>query len=249
MPSAGPWTSVFGIAMILLGAVVLVFSGRHVWRALTVRRATAADSVQSADPGALLSLTGTVEPGNPDPLTAPFSGRDCVALRYAVEERRVTPTVFPGFVTIHETAGSVAFRLRTAAAAVDVEPSVRTVSLDRDTVATVAADAQPPDRVARFEHSTSGYPTTTRWQTPPNVLRSLFATLSLGTRRYTEQRATPGERCTVVGRVTASGASIDPIVVSDATPAATASRMARTSLGGVAIGVGSLLLGAFVLIL
>ncbi|MFB6251897.1 MAG: hypothetical protein ABEI27_09495 [Halobellus sp.] len=247
MPSVDLWSSVFGLAMLLIGAVVFAFSGRHVWRAITVRRATQSESIQSADPGTLRSLTGTVEPGDSGLLTAPFSGRDCVALRYAAEERRLTPAILLRFVTIHETAGSVAFRLRTAADVVDVDRSVRTVSLERDTIATVPADANPPDRVTQFERTVSGYPQTTRWRTPPAILRPLFTTLSLGTRRYTEQRATRGDTITIVGRVADAG--IDPVVVSDATPATTASRMARTSLGGIAIGVGSVLLGALVLTL
>lgn len=70
--------------------------------------------------------------------------------------------------------------------------------------------------------------------------------LSLGTRRYTERRASPGDEATVVGR--ADGAGVDPVVVSDRPPGAALYRTVRTSLAGLAVGLGDVLLGALLLV-
>lgn len=67
--------------------------------------------------------------------------------------------------------------------------------------------------------------------------------LSVGTRRYTEQRVMPGDDITVLGRVTETGDGVDPLVVSDRSPGQTILRMAKTSLVGLCIGVFAVMLG------
>jgi hypothetical protein len=238
MVSSPSTTQLFGVAMLVVGAVVLLFSLRYVWRAGRVFRSQSVTSLAGVTPGSYVRVAGA--------LTAPFSGRESLVLRYAVEERRLSPLLLPWFVTIHERAGSVPFRLRTPAAAVDVVEPAHTVTLDRATVATVDADEDAPERIARFERRTDALPTTTAWRDPPGPLRGIAAALSFGTRRYTEQRASPGDDVTVVGRVTESG-DLDPLVVSDRSRGATLRRMAGTSLLGLAIGAFAVAMGLVLL--
>ena len=238
---------VFGAAMLVVGAVVILVSARYVWRASAVVRASAVGSPAGAAPGSPVRLSGTAEPGDEGLIDAPFTGRESLVLRYAVEERRLSPYFLPWYVTIHERAGSVPFRLRTAESVVDVTEPTRTVTLVKDRVTTVHPDETPPERVGRFERASDALPGTTLWHARPPGLGVLMAALSLGTRRYTEERATPGDEVTVVGRVTDAG-GVDPLVVSDRSPAGTLRRMAGTSLVGLAIGAFAVALGVALLL-
>lgn len=234
--------------MVLVGAVVLAVSARYVWRASAVVRASDADSLDGVAAGSLVRVGGEARRGDADPLVAPFSGADCVALRYAVEERRLPPflPLLPRYVTVHENAGGDAFHVRTGLATVRVTAPAGSVVADGRVVATVGPDDDPPERVARFEREVDAVPVSTVRRDPPAPLEPLARALSLGTRRYTEQRVSPGDGVTVVGRVDAAG--VDPLVVSDRPPAATLLRMARTSVAGFGVGLGGLLVGAFLLV-
>ncbi|QKY21244.1 hypothetical protein B4589_013000 [Halolamina sp. CBA1230] len=238
-------SQLFGAAMLVVGAVVLLVSARYVWRASGVVRAETVDSLSGTGSGSLVRLSGTAEPADEDALDAPFTGRESLVLRYAIEERRLSPVLLPWFVTIHERAGSVPFRLRTPESVVDVVEPTRTVTLATDRVATVGPDETAPERIERFERTTDALPSTTGWHARPPGLGAVMDILSLGARRYTEQRASPGDDVTVVGRVTDGG--VDPLVVSDRSPAGTLRRMAGTSLVGVAIGVFVVAFGAVLL--
>lgn len=240
-------SQLFGAAMLAGGAVVLLVSARYVWRASAVVRAATVDSVAEVGSGALVRLSGTAEPAEEDALDAPFTGRESLVLRYAIEERRLSLYLLPWFVTIHERAGSVPFRLRTPESVVEVVEPTCTVTLATDRVATVDPGETPPERIGRFERTTDALPSATGWHARPPVVGSVLDALALGARRYTEQRASPGDDVTVVGRVTDGG--VDPLVVSDRSPAGTLRRMAGTSLVGLAIGAFVVALGAVLLAL
>ena len=242
-------SQLFGVGLAVVGTIVLAFSGRYVWRATSIYRAASVSTFGETTPGTLVRISGTAQQGDADLLSAPFSGNDCLALRYAVEERRLSPFLLPWFVTIHELAGSDAFRVRTAEADVDIVEPARTVTLEREIVATVPPSDEPPERIARFERTTDAVPVTTYWRSPPSLVRPLTRRLSLGTRRYSEQRAMPGDEVTVVGRVTETGDGIDPLVVSDRPPSQTLVRMAKTSLVGVCLGVFVVALGLVLVLL
>ncbi|MFC7166051.1 hypothetical protein [Halospeciosus flavus] len=243
MPLSLTGGDLFGIGLALIGAIVAGFSARYVWRATAIHRATPIASRNETAAGTLVQISGTAQQGEADFLTAPFSGCDCLALRYAVEERRLSPLLLPWFVTIHEKAGSDTFRVQTTADVLDIVAPARTVVFARHVVASVPAESEAPERIARFEQRSSTVPSTTIWRNPPTILRPLTSFLSLGTRRYTEQRLTLGDEVTVVGRVTASGSGIDPLVVSDRSPIQTTLRMAKTALAGVLISGFSIALG------
>ena len=237
----------FGVTMLAGGVVVLLASARYVWRAIVVFRAETVESLAGTSAGALVRLSGRAETAAEDPMSAPFTGRQSLVMRYAVEECRLSPfPVLPWFVTIHERAGSVPFRLRTAHEAVEIVEPTRTVTLTKDRVATVGPDETPPEPVGRFERTADALPGRTLWHGRPFGLGAAMRALSLGARRYTEERASPGDEVTVVGRVTEAG-GVDPLVVSDRSPAGTLRRMASTSLVGVVIGASVVALGAALL--
>lgn len=232
-----------GGAFLLGGGIVLLFSGRYVWRGMQARRAKPAETLDPASAGALVRLSGTVEEATGDTFTAPFSGRDAVVLRYAVEERRLSPYLLPWFVTIHERSGSKPFQLRTEATVVAIDAPVRTVVLETDPVATVLPGEDPPDRLTRLEKGESAFDDRTIWRYPPRLLRPVLRRLGLGARRYTEQRAGTGDRITVVGRVDAARGLVQPLVIGDGSPRQLFFRMAGTAIAGLGIGVGLFLLG------
>jgi len=242
-------SQLFGVFLIAIGSIVLAFSGRYVWRATSIYRAASISTLGETAPGTLVRISGTAQQGDADLLSAPFSGSDCLALRYAIEERRLSPYLLPWFVTIHELAGSGAFRVRTSEAHVDIVEPARTVTLGRTVVATVPPSGDPPERIARFERTTDAVSATTYWRYPPSLFQPITRRLSLGTRRYSEQRAMPGDDVTVVGRLTETGDAIDPLVVSDRPPGQTFLRMAKTSLVGLCIGVFVVALGLVLVLL
>lgn len=240
--------TLFGAAMVLVGGVVLLVSARYVWRATAVYRAAPVDSIRGVDPGSLVRASGTAERGDDGVVVAPFSGTDCVALRYAVEERRPSVVVLPWFVTVHTATGAVGFDVRTDAGTVPVVEPVRTVALSTDRVAAVDPGEELPETIRSFVAGHGDIPVTTVWHRRPPLVGPLFRALSLGRRRYLEQRAAVGDEITVVGRVAADGAGVDPLVVSDRSPTGTVLGMARTTLGGVAAGVCGVVLGVALLV-
>jgi hypothetical protein len=235
--------SLFGVAMCLLGVVVCLVSARHGRRTAALVRAASVDRLDGVADGTLVRVSGTVR-GAERTLTAPFSGVDCVACRAVVEERRPGSLLLPTYVTIHEPAESTAFDVRTPHATVSVAEPARTVALDSTVVATVGPDADPPDRIVRYERAADDIGT--GWRSRPTPLAPVARALSLGTRRYVERRLSPGDDVTVAGRVRAG--SLDPLVVSTATPVGTLARLSRTSLAGVAIGAFALLIGVALLV-
>ncbi|WP_436935568.1 hypothetical protein [Halovenus marina] len=230
--------------MLILGGVALAVSARYIWRATAVYRATQISDGATA--GSLGRATGTVEHAD-ERIVAPFSAAECVALRSEIEERRLSVLyLLPWYVTLYEATSAVPFTLETAAGTVSVVEPAHTVTLTRDTVETCGPNETPPERIQRFESDHDDVSDTTLWRDPPSVLAPLFGLLSLGTRRYREQRADVGTDVTVVGRVTADG--IDPLVVSDRTPGQTMPRMAKIAVAGLLIGLVGCLLGVVLIL-
>ena len=238
----------FGGGMVLLGAVVLLVGARYVWRATAVIRSTPVVRASDADRGTLVRVSGELEAS--EVYRAPFSHDPSLVLRYEVEEKRLSPLVLPWFVTVFSRVAAGRFRVDTGPGAVAVAEPARAVVLRSGTVATVGPDESPPERLASFERETGDLPVSTVWRSPPTGLRALFGSLSLGTRRYREARAGPGDEVTVVGRLaeTDDEPTVDPLVVSDRPVGRTLVRMARTSLAGVAVGLVAAAVGAFLLL-
>lgn len=245
LPARSALPPLLGVAMLLLGAVVCLVSGRHVWRTTSVVRAETVDRLDGVADGTLVRVSGPVA-DTERTLTAPFSGVDCVACRTVVEERRPGAFLLPTYVTIHDPARSTAFDVRTPHTLIPVADPVRTVSLESTVVATVSPRDEPPDRIARYERETADLPRETVWTTPPAPLAPLGRALSLGTRRYSERRVSPGDDVTVAGRV--RDGRLDPLVVSVGTPRGTLARLSTTSLAGLLIGAFAIALGVALLV-
>ncbi|MFB6195279.1 MAG: hypothetical protein ABEI80_03845 [Haloplanus sp.] len=237
-------STTFGAAMLVVGLLVVAVSARHVWRTSAVLRADATERIEGVADGTLVRVSGTVEAA--DTVTAPFSGAACVALRTVVEERRPGALLLPTYVTIHEPTESVPFDVRTPHAAVSVAAPFRTVALASTVVATVGPGDDPPPRIDAYERRADDLPRETVFRSPPAILAPITRALSLGTRRYSERRASPGDAVTVVGRV--EGGRVDPLVVSDAAPRRTLVRLSKTSLAGLLVGGFGLLLGVALLL-
>ena len=60
LPGGLSVTALFGGAMLLLGGIVLVVSGRYVWRATAVFRATEQDTLAGAAPRTLVRVSGAI---------------------------------------------------------------------------------------------------------------------------------------------------------------------------------------------
>lgn len=275
--SVGP--DLFATLFLVLAGVVILVSIRHIWRASAVYRADGSQSLPSSSSGDLVRLRGTAEvrdglqsngreahSSTTKTLKAPFTGSDALVLRYTVEERTLGGWVpLPQFVTLHETAGAKPFLLRTETEHVAVGGDPSTVVADSRVVETVSPAETPSERVQRFEDrvDTPG----SHWRDPPVIFRPIARLLSLGTRRYAEERVGTGDRVTVVGRVVEStglptgpddtgdrtrspgdSRSIDPLVVSTLSPWRTFVRMTRASTVGLLIGSLCALLGVFLLL-
>jgi len=147
-------SQLFGVGLAVIGMVVLAFSGRYVWRTTGIYRAEAVSTLERRLRDALVRIWNGPRGRRGPPERAPFSRSDCLALRYAVEERRLSPVLLPWFVTIHELAGSDTFRLRTSEAQVDIAEPAHTVTLERNIVATVPSSDEPPrtHRTVRARH-------------------------------------------------------------------------------------------------
>jgi len=245
LPALSAFPTLFGVAMLLLGAFVCLVSARHLWRTGALVRADPVDRIGGVADGALVRVSGTVDAERT--LTAPFSGADCVACRAVVEERRPGSFLVPTDVAIHESARGVAFGVRTPHARVSVADPIRTVALDWTAVATVDADDDPPVRIARYERETDGLGRETIWTAPPAPLAPVVRSLSLGRRRYGERRASPGDDVTVAGRV--DDGRLDPLVVSAGSAGNALRRLSTTSLAGLLIGALAAAIGAAALLL
>lgn len=242
-------TQLLGLGFAALGFVIVAVTARYVWRATGIWRGTEIQSLADASPGSLVRFGGTVQRGSDEFLRAPFSGTECQVLRYEIEERHLSPLLLPWDVTLHETAGSVPFRVRTAADVIDLLGPTRSVVLEKRLVETVSVGETPPARIRRFEREHDQRAAASRWRNLPSVLRPIASAFSLGTRQYVEQWAGTGDEVTVVGRVTERGDAVDPVLVSDRGPLATVRGMAGPALVGFVVGVGTIVFGAALLFL
>lgn len=238
--------SLVGGALLLLSSVVVAFSLRHAVRGV---RLVAADSLSSASAtGDFVRLSGLVVTTN-ERLRGPFTGTDCVAVQFGVEERGVGSYCLPSWERIGGGRARTGFEVRGDGRQVAVGDDPSTVSLAPSSSVTVERGEEPPESVREYLRTTdevtaTGATSSTLLRrvadrcsvTPPKPLSGRF---SFGDRRYLERRLDPGDRVTVFGRVadgTRPDRHLDPLVVSDASPVGTAFRVARRSTTGLAVG-------------
>ena len=201
-----------------------------------------------------VSISGTAMQYE-DSLVSPFTGTECLALAYEVEERRSTDKGTT-WVEIDSGRAAVPFLLEDETASVLVDPSTVRLGLDTSTTIEVDGGDRPPERIQEFIDRTDDVDSEERtWDLK-------IIELKVGDdRRYIEHRLDPGESVTVFGEVssesgvsTRSGqvnavlkAGAHPLILSETTPLRTVLRVFWPVLVAAVIGIG--LLGAAALVL
>ena len=114
------------------------------------------DAVLDTPAGGPVELEGVVA-ADKTTLESPFTGTDCVAYEYAVEERRTrtsstgnTTSTHQYWKTIASGEHAVAFRLEDDTGSVLVDPTRATFSLSTGDRIRVDGGTEPPARIARF---------------------------------------------------------------------------------------------------
>ena len=201
-----------------------------------------------------VSISGTAMQYE-DSLVSPFTGTECLALAYEVDERRSTDKGTT-WVEIDSGRAAVPFLLEDETASVLVDPSTVRLGLDTSTTIEVDGGDRPPERIQEFIDRTDDVDSEERtWDLK-------IIELKVGDdRRYIEHRLDPGESVTVFGEVssesgvsTRSGqvnavlkAGAHPLILSETTPLRTVLRVFWPVLVAAVIGIG--LLGAAALVL
>jgi hypothetical protein len=244
-----------------LGLVLLagVTGGGLLALGFALREAGAIRQVVGGDSTDIFSLsTGTSGPISvsgtagqyEETLLSPFTGTDCLALEYEVEERRTTQHG-TSWVEIDSGRAAVPFLLEDETGSVLVEPTRVRLGLDESKTIDVDGGDPPPDRIREFIEQNADVDSEERtWDLK-------IIELNVGDdRRYIERRLDPGESVTVFGEArnepgvsTRAGqvnavlvAGSHPLILSETTPYRTVLRVFWPVL--VAACLGIVLLGA-----
>lgn len=185
-----------------------------------------------------------------DQIVSPFTGTECLALAYEVEEQRTTNNGTT-WVEIDSGRAAVPFLLEDESASVLVDPSQVRLGLDTSRTIEVEGGERPPSRIQEFIDRTDDVGSEKRtWDLK-------LVELNVGNdRRYIEYRLDPEEAVTVFGDVqsepeisTRAGqvnavitAGSHPLILSETTPYRTVLRVFWPVLVASCLGVG--LLGA-----
>ncbi|MFA9516879.1 GIDE domain-containing protein [Halopenitus sp. H-Gu1] len=196
-----------------------------------------------------VSISGTAVQYE-DRLVSPFTGTECLALAYEVEEQRTTNNG-TAWVEIDSGRAAVPFLLEDDTGSVLVDPSRVRLGLGTSVTIEVEGGERPPNRIQKFINRTDDVGSEERtWDLK-------LVELNVGNdRRYIERRLEPGEPVTVFGDVQSeSGVSTragqvnavltagsHPLVLSETTPYRTVLRVFWPVL--VAACLGIVLLGA-----
>jgi len=186
------WGALFGTALGLVG--VLVFLDglgklRRAYRLTVVPRSDLARLSEYA-PGAVVQVTGTVEPTEP-PVTAPYSKADCVLWKTTAQYYSQLNS--PAWRTVTAAVHGDRFALSDHSGRVAVDASAADVELPVTEEGRCPADPEAaPPRLEPFLTREGGEP---------------YATVELTGRdlKLLEQRVDPGSEVTVLGEVDADG--------------------------------------------
>ena len=245
---ASPLSLLALLALAVGGLLAIAFAARE-WRAVWRVLATPSTDVFSLSTGTTgpVSVTGRVTPLD-DSLVGPFSGQECLAIEYEVEELR-SQGKGSSWVDIDSGRGAVPFLLEDDTGSVLVDPSRVRFALDDSELIRVDGGAEPPERVQRFIERNADVDSEER------TLDLKVVELNVGNdRRYAERRLDPGDAITVFGDATprsgtngrpgqvnaALTADGHPLVISDTTPVWTALRVFWPVLFAGGLGVAYL---------
>jgi len=245
---ASPALQAFLVLLIAGGSLALGFA---LWHGRAIR------GVVGISPTDVISLsTGTTGPVSitgharraDKHLTAPFTGSECHALEYEVEELRHTGNA-PSWVKIDSRIRTVPFLLDDGTGSVLVDPERVRLSLNESETIRVDGGERPPERIRAFIESTEDVDSEER------SLDLKVVELDVGNdRKYIERRLDPGETVTVFGQAEAkpgisthSGqvnavlmAGSSPLVISETTPYRTVLRVFWPVLVAGLVGLSAL---------
>lgn len=243
-PSLSPALA-FAAGLALVGALALAVAyrdGRELWGFLRGREIDVFDlTTGTTGPVVLRGRARKAERA----LEAPFTGRACLAVQYAVEERRETKNGST-WEEIHGGAGAVPFVLEDDTGSVLVEPDRFRLGLDRAAAIRVDGGERPPEQIREFVERSEAV------DSEEKTLDLKVVELNVGDdRRYVEHRLEPGETVTVFGEaVPRSGRSIgagqvnaaigpgsNRVVLSETSPTWTVLRVYWHVLVAAAIGL------------
>lgn len=186
-------------------------------------------------------------------VTAPFTGTECLAYTYEVEEWRSSGNS-SSWQTLDEGQGGVDFLVDDGTGRVRVDPQGADIRLDGDSI-TVKPGKELPDRLERYVEATESV------DKQDGTVNLLVTEVNTGNKqRFTERRLDVGETVYVYGQATrgpsagwgssvvdaviGDGDAIPTFVVSDTDERATAWRFAQGGLWRLGVGVAVLAVGA-----
>lgn len=225
---------VVGFVPVLVGLYILAYVVARFDDAVAVFR-TPLVSVYSLSEGLdrPVALTGTARPiPGEEPLSAPLSGREAVAVEHEVDERRSDGDGSTSWHRRERRRAAVSFVLDDGTAGIRIEPSTATLSLETDEVLTVDADESVPDSLRALAEASDV-------DADPRLLDLGPFEVAMGSaRRFTERCLCPGDDVTVVGVPTYARGEVgevnavvsdgSPFVVADAAPRTIAARIVLT---------------------
>lgn len=244
--------------LVLLIAGGLLALGFAVWHGRAIRgvlglSSTDVISLATGTTGPV-SITGRARRAD-ESLTSPFTGTECLALEYEVEELRHTGNA-PSWVEIDSRIGAVPFLVDDGTGSVLVDPSQVRLGLDESETVRVDGGERPPEHIQAFIERNEDIGSEER------SLDLSVIELNVGNdRKYVERRLDSEETVTVFGQAAArpgisthSGqvnavitAGSSPLVISETTPYRTVLRVFWPVLVAGLTGLGAL--GAAVVVL
>jgi hypothetical protein len=193
-----------------------------------------------------VEILGTAVAGDDGTVTAPFTGSECLAYTYEVQELRSSGKNSQ-WKTLDAGQDGVDFVVDDGTDRVRVDPTGADVHFGEHTV-TVPPGTDLPDRLARYVAATEGV------EAQDRTVNLLVTELSVGNeQRFVERRLDVGERAYVYGEahqgpapawgsnlvdaVVGAGESTPVFVISDTSERGTAWRIAREGLARAAFGL------------
>ncbi|NHN47118.1 E3 ubiquitin ligase [Halostella sp. JP-L12] len=174
------------------------------------------DVASAANASGVVEVEGTVEPHEVT-LVSPFTGTECVACRYEVEEY-TSYGKSSHWDSIYSGGARRPFVLADDTGRLLVEPTGASLALDEDDVVRVDAGDRPPERIRRWIGETPEVDSEEgSWDLGP---------LSIATgndRKYVERRLDPGETVHVYGvtefrRWSDAGGTVNAVVRGEGAP-------------------------------
>jgi len=246
------------IVFLIIGGFVLLRGGRELRTVFHILRNDPVP-VRSLDGhSGPVEITGTaVADEDAGTVTAPFTGKRCLAYTYEVEEYRSSGK-HSSWETLDEGQAGVDFIIDDGGARVRVNPDGADVRFESQSV-TVSPGTELPERLADYVERTEGV------EAQNGSVNLLVTEISLGNKqRFTERRLDVGEDVYVYGQAMRGPASewgsnlVDAVVgdgdgtpvfvISDTSERGTARRIGRGAIAETVFGLVAVLVGAAVLL-